>query len=331
MTNRLALRRMVRASVTAMRVYYVLDDWRARRRLARHDIATTSGARHVDIPLAESLNYIEQIYADYLVYADRAAFSGTVAEIGPGDNFGLALLLLKCGADWVHAIDRYHSQRNAGHQAAIYEALAARHDLSDLFDGNLVEGTLRRLSYHAGLPAERFFREHDIRFDAILSRAVMEHLYDPLAALDDMAAAMAPGGIMIHRIDLRDHGMFAGHHPLTFLTSSERLHKAMTRGSGRPNRVLLPEWRQWLAGSGLHGSLRITRLAGIADEIAPASWDEVDTGLREQALACVREIRLQLPAPLKDFTDDDLAVAGCVLVAQKPWQATEMATSKTDI
>jgi hypothetical protein len=146
----------------------------------------------------------------------------------------------------------------------------------------------------------------------------MEHLYDPLAALDDMVAALAPGGVMVHRIDLRDHGMFAGHHPLTFLTSSERLHRVMTRSSGRPNRVLLPKWRQWLAGSGLVGSLRITRLAGVAGEISPAFWEEINVGLREQALACVREIRLKLPAPLNNFTDADLAVAGCVLVAHKP-------------
>ncbi len=306
------MRKLVRASVPATCVYYLLDDWWARYKLRIGNIKTTSGSRHEGSSLADSLAYIERVHGDYLAYARRDAFSGTVAELGPGDNFGVAMLLLGGGAAQVHAIDRYRSRRDAAQQAAIYEALAERHGLGD------PEAALAGLSYHAGLPAERFFTDHAGRYDAILSRAVMEHLYDALGALDDMAVALAPGGVMVHRIDMRDHGMFAGHHPLTFLTLFEPLHRAMTRGSGRPNRVLLPAWRQWLAGSGLRGSLRITRLAGIADEIAPASWGEIDTGLRERALACVREIRPQLPAPLKGFADADLAVAGCVLVAQKP-------------
>jgi SAM-dependent methyltransferase len=306
------VRKLVRASVPATCAYYVVDDWRARRRLHRGDITTTSGARHQGTALADSLGYIERVHGDYLAYAGRGAFAGKVAELGPGDNFGVAMLLLGGGAGEVHAIDRYQSRRDAAQQAAIHEALAARHSLGD------PEQVLRGLSYHAGQPAERFFAEHAGRYDAILSRAVMEHLYDPLGALDDMAAALKPGGVMVHRIDMRDHGMFAGHHPLTLLTLSAGLHRAMTAASGRPNRTLLPHWRDWLARSGLQGTLRITRLAGVAGEIAPALWDDIDASLREQALACVAQIRPKLSASLVGLADEDLAVAGCVLVAEKP-------------
>jgi hypothetical protein len=79
----------------------------------------------------------------------------------------------------------------------------------------------------------------------------------------------------------------------------------MTRASGRPNRVQLPAWRDWLKRSGLRGSLRITRLAGVPGEIAPASWDEIDATLRETALATVRAIRPKLalgPAALHRLT-----------------------------
>ena len=302
----------MRKVVWATCAYYLLDDWRARRRLRNGDIATTSGSRHENRALADSLGYIERVHGDYLAYAGRDAFAGRVAELGPGDNFGVAMMLLGGGATEVHAIDRYRSRHDAAQQAAIHEALAARHGLGD------PEHALGGLSYHAGLPAERFFAEHEGRYDAILSRAVMEHLYDALGALDDMAAALKPGGIMVHRIDMRDHGMFAGHHPLTFLTLSPRLHRAMTAASGRPNRTLLPHWRAWLARSGLQGTLRITRLAGVAGEIAPAKWDDIDSALREQALASVAQIRPKLSASLAGFADEDLAAAGCVLVATRP-------------
>ena len=123
---------------------------------------------------------------------------------------------------------------------------------------------------------------------------------------------------------MRDHGMFAGHHPLTLLTLPARLHRAMTHASGRPNRTLLPHWRAWLARSGLQGSLRITRLAGIDGEMAAAPWHDIDSSLRHQALACVSEIRPKLAPALAGLADEDLAVTGCVLVATKPDQGSTM-------
>ena len=207
-------RRLVRRSTALTCAWYLVDDWRAGRRIARGDFATRSGARHQALSLAESLTYVDLIHRDYLAYAERDWFTGTIAEIGPGDNFGLAMRMLGDGADSVHAIDRYASARDTDQQAAIYRALAEKHGLEALFDGAPDEGNLRGLRYHPGRPAETFFAESGLRFDAILSRAVLEHLYDPIAALDDMAAALNPGGILVHRIDLRDHGMFDGRHSM---------------------------------------------------------------------------------------------------------------------
>ena len=311
-------RRAVRQSTALTCAWYLIDDWRARRRLARGDLATRSGARHQNLPLEQSVAYIDRVHNDYLAYAGRDRFTGVVGEIGPGDNFGLALRLLGSGATTVHTVDRYASERDADQQAAIYRALAARHGLTDRFDGEPGEDTMRGLVRHAGTPAELFFRDRTGAFDAILSRAVLEHLYDPIGALDDMAAALAPGGILVHRIDLRDHGMFAGRHPLTFLTIPQGVYRAMTRGAGRPNRVLLPAWRDWLAVSGLTGRLRITRLAGVDGEIEPADWNDIDVSMRETALATVRSIRPKLARHLAALDDRDLAVSGCVLVAEKP-------------
>jgi SAM-dependent methyltransferase len=311
-------RAFIKRSIVLTSAYYLFDDWRAGRRLARGDLSTRSGSRHATLDINASLNYIDRIHDDYLTYAACESLPGVIAEIGPGDNFGVGMCFLAGGAEHVHGIDRYRPARDDTRQRAVYEALSARDGLAHLFDGTPCEENLRGVTYHAGQPAETFFRTSELRFDAIVSRAVMEHLFDPIAALDDMAAALNPGGIMIHRVDLRDHGMFAGHHPLTFLTIPGGIYRSMTRGAGRPNRVLIDAYRAWLARSGLVGELKVSRLVGVADEIAPAPWDGLDSGGKNQALASVRAIRPRLARAFNAVADEDLAVAGLVLVARKP-------------
>src|SRR5688572_3742744 len=106
------LRELAKQSVALTCAYYLFDDWRAKRRWSRGDYDTKSGTRHAQLSLEDSLAYIENIHAGYLAYAARDRFTGRVAEIGPGDNFGVALLLLGNGADEVHAIDRYRPRRD---------------------------------------------------------------------------------------------------------------------------------------------------------------------------------------------------------------------------
>jgi len=313
----MTVRALFKRSVALSCAYYLYDDWRARRRLVAGRLETGSGARHQDLDIAASLAYVERVYGDYLAYGGLERFSGDVTEIGPGDSFAVALRILGSGAEHVHAIDRWVSRRDADAQRRIYGALSKQHDLAHLFAGTPAEETIRNLSYHAGQPAETFFRDCGLRLDAILSRAVMEHLYDPLAALDDMAECLAPGGIMIHRIDLRDHGMFAGHHPLTFLTLTDGMHRRMTHGAGRPNRVLINDYRDWLKRSGLKGKLTISRLAGVSEELVPAPWTALNKSARSRALACVRAIRPRLSRKFKAMADEDLATTGLVLVARK--------------
>lgn len=298
--------------------YYCYNDWQTGRRWAKGEFGTVSGSRHAKLSLDESLDYIEKVTADYFYYADRSRFTGAVAEIGPGDNFGVALRILGQGATVVHAVDKFKSFRDPHRQTMIYQALAERHGLNHIFSGIPSEANLRGLVYHSGSPAEIFFRTAGLNFDAILSRAVLEHLADPLVALDDMIKTLRPGGIMVHRIDFRDHGMFAGCHPLTFLTFSKQWWRRMTQHSGRPNRVLFPIWQQWRARSGLKGSIKITRLVGVREEIEPTIWPDIPSAMRDHALATVRSIRPKIAKDFQGLTDEDLAIAGCVLVAEVP-------------
>jgi len=319
-----ALARLVKLSVPLACACYAVDDWRAGRRLARGDLATRSGSRHADLDLDASLAYVERVAADYLRLAGRAAFAGDVAEVGPGDSFGTALLMRGRGARAVHTLDRYRPRRDPARQRAILEALARRHGLEGLLDA---AGGIAGATHHEGIPAETFFRDTPHRFDMIVSRAVMEHLYDPLGALDGMLAALKPGGTLVHRIDLRDHGLFAGHHPLTFLTIADPLYRRMTRRSGRPNRVLAPAYAAWLERAGVPGSIRVTRLAGVAGELDAVPREALDPALLAPALAAVAAIRPRLTAPFRGLADADLAVAGIVLVAAKPDQGASTAAN----
>lgn len=308
----------LKTNVTVASAYYVFDGWRRRSRQRRGVLSTSSGSRHAALNLDASLDYIERVYNDYLSYAGRPALTGRVIEIGPGDNFGVALLCLKNGASTITAIDKYRSNRNPDQQAAIYAALSSRFDLAALFDGPPAEGTIRNFTYLPGMPAERFFTPQTPPYDAVISRAVLEHLDDPLLALDGMWERLQAGGMLVHRIDFRDHGMFAGAHPLSFLTISRTVYRLMTRDTGRPNRVLLPAYRDHLIQRQWQSRIGITRLVGVEGEFPACRWEDLPAPARDQALRAVAAIRPKLAAPFRSYRDEDLAVAGIVLVAEKP-------------
>jgi hypothetical protein len=316
------LKKWIKSSYLATVFYFLLTDRLARLKFFSGDIATRSGTIHSALSVEESLNYIEEVFGDYRHYSGCHRFHGRVAEVGPGDNCGVALLFLLDGCERVDLVDRFFSKRNVQAQAAIYQALLLRHPglANFLRHATLTDettfGSIER-HYGAGAAAETFFAANT-GYDFIVSRAVFEHLYDPRAALKCMTAALNSGGCLLHKVDLRDHGMFSGvHHELKFLEVPSWLYSWMTTGSGRPNRVLVHEYRDAMTQLGLEGQLLVTRLAGIGDINPHLPYEDIRADHREASSAFIRSVRKRFAGAFSTVSDEDLSVSGVFLVARK--------------
>jgi SAM-dependent methyltransferase len=290
--------------------YYVLTDLRARRGFRAEGMAQSSGQ-----PVEKAVDYVESAFAAILDHAGLtpADLRGArVLELGPGDNLGLALRFLAAGAGEVVTLDKFAVPRDEAHEAAIYRALLDRLGPEErerasaalAGDGRFDPRRLRALT---GLSIEEAPGALEPEsFDVILSVAVLEHVYDPDAALAAMDRLLRPGGVMLHQVDFRDHAMFtgAGSHPLTFLTISPRVWGLMTRHTGRPNRRLSGWWRDRLGDRGYQVRLHVT------DVLAESGRDEL-----------IAEIRPRLSREFRDLPDEDLGTTGAFVVASKDAQA----------
>jgi SAM-dependent methyltransferase len=331
MVEAVSLRSLARNAAFALpwarAIHLVVTDWWCGIRTKRGDIETDSGATHAAWSVSQSLDYIEEVFFDYKQYGGISAFTGTVAEVGPGDNAGVALLLRRDGSQAVHLVDRFVSQRDPSRQRDIYQALSGRHGLDHFrMQDEWNDHALADITWIDSQAAEEYFRDcvarHGAIYDAIISRSVLEHLYDPLNGIIQMAACLKPGGRMIHKVDLRDHGLFTPQHPeLTFYRFPTFLYKRMTANSGRPNRILFHRYRDTLEELKRRGvidyKIRVTRLAGVGDLTPPPLLEHVASDLWKRAAGYTESQRRSFAAELRQVDGGDLAIAGFFLVAIK--------------
>jgi SAM-dependent methyltransferase len=317
-----AARKALKSSFGAASLYYVVSDARTRLTFTAGRIESEGGTPHQGRSVDESIAYIRTVFSDYKRYGAIAAFHGKVAEVGPGDNCGVGLLCLADGCTKADLVDRFYSKRSAVEQSHIYRALLDRHPelRASLRDANLEnEETFKGIErwYGSRAAAEEFFERH-AGYDFILSRAVFEHLYDPLSALRRMANALNSGGALLHKIDLRDHGMFSERfHELKFLEVPDWLYPSMTAASGRPNRVLVHRYRALLNELGLDYQLLVTRLVGVGDIDPHVSYSQIPLSVREASIRHVTRYRHRFAASFGHVAAEDLSVSGVFLVARK--------------
>ncbi|MEK7829692.1 MAG: methyltransferase domain-containing protein, partial [Acidobacteriota bacterium] len=234
------LAQLAKKSKTAIVAYKIYDNWRTRRAVARGIAETLNGSTHSRKSLADSLDYINRQFDDYLCYGELTSpmlHGLRVFELGFGDNVGVALKFLAAGAARAVCLDKFYSRRNAEHEREIYLALRQtlsyeeqrRFDVAiDLTNGIELNPEKLKCIYGKNVDETTELPEAE-PFDLAVSRAVIEEVYDPGAAFDAMDRLLAPGGLALHKIDLSDYGMFSaqGMNPLTFLTIAEPVYRLM--------------------------------------------------------------------------------------------------------
>ena len=274
--------------------------------------------------------YVRKMFDDYLrILPPGTSIEGRrVLEIGPGDQFGVALLFLARGAASVTCLDKYRATVDPAFLAFLYEEL--RNGLTPA-----EAERVRDLGPHGG-PGGAAFRSIDDQpleearaflaaasADLIVSRSVLEYLKQPARALAVLGELLATDGDMAHVVDCRDDGLFSSHgfHPLEFLTLSDATYAAMTSHTYRPNRWRIRHYLDELARLGFQTSTRTLRIVGRPDPVAEAApvFTSADRDL-------FRPIRSRLDPAFAGLSDQDLLTAGFELHARR-WDVSPTGTA----
>ena len=315
----------------AIIAYNIFDNWRTKKLFNLGHFETSYGSNINRISIKESLNYINNIFKDYISYSSlsKDKFIGKrILEIGPGDNLGVALKFLVTGASQVVCLDKFHVKRKLEQEYELYRIL--RDELKDSLKNRIdeiiklkngIKINPNKLNYICGIGIDK---AKDIleqnSFDFIISRAVLEHidnLDDAFSVMDDL---LVPGGHMLHKIDFKDHGMFSniGMHPLTFLTIPNFIYRLMTKDSGKPNRRLIQYYHRKMRELEYDYKIYITGIIGEEKEIIPhIEKSRFNTNYSEEALTLITKIHPHLISEFKKMLYEELMVSGIFLIAKK--------------
>lgn len=333
------LKRLAKKSKNLIIAAKIVDNWKMKRRFAAGNTESLHGATHslFFTNIQESLDYINIQINDYLRYSGLTIeqLKGMrIFELGFGDNVGVALKFIAAGAERAVCLDKYYSKRDLGQQQQIYKALREtlndeekkRFDTAvDLSSG--IELNPEKVLCIYGTDVENANQLFEMKpFDLSISRGAIQDIYTPDAAFAAMDRMLAPGGYMLHKIDLSDQGMFRdnGMNPLTYLTVPESVYRLMAVDSGKPNRKLMGYYRRIMNDLGYKDAkLLITGLIGVGacgkGDLHPHKEKvELNVDYPASTLETVREIRPRLTSEFKALPDDELIVDGIFIVARKP-------------
>lgn len=314
------LKRFPYAKISA----YIVDDFIKGLKLSVGQISSGSGSVHLRTQSeVESVAYIESILKDYKKLGGIEKFSGKVAELGPGDSAGVAMLLRGEGCTQVDLIDRYNSDRNLQQQSKIYQLLADKYDLNhfkttDIWDEKAISG----VNWKIGIAAENYFKQcaqtDETMYDYIISCAVLEHLYDPLDCIVQMVKCLKPGGQMFHFIDFRDHGMFTPENPeLCYLQIPSFAYTLATKNNARPNRILTHRYREILEALKqkdlIDYSILVQRLVEVDEINPPQQYADINPDKLKQANDFVDQYRYKFASEFANVDSSDLAISNIFL------------------
>jgi SAM-dependent methyltransferase len=316
--------------------YTILHSSQVRMQLAMGNFRSKTGATHASLTLEQSVAYIKRQFDEYLYYGQlkqEDLKDKEILEGGPGDNLGVALRMLAAGAKRMVCMDKFDSRHDAEQERRIYlrvrESLdpeqAKRFDEAvDLTKG--IKFNPERIQAIYGRGMEMIGDTFDKNtFDMIVSRGVIQEIFDGDRVFSGMEKALRPGGIMLHKVDLRDYGLFSGngHNPLTFLTIPRWVYKLMAQNSDRQGRRMVDYYRGQVQKYGYDWKIYVSSVIQRGypvpvPEVMPHK-EKLTLGVdyTEDTLAMVREIRPHLQKQFQHLSDEDLMTSAIFMVARK--------------
>jgi len=228
-----------------------------------------------------------------------------VIELGSGPVLGNAIYFIANGAASYTACDRYNLLRTDKAVKNAYRELIGRLPIeqrercqrlvapdssSHVFDSRVRSVVTMVEELGSGLPASGY--------DLVVSFNMLELVNDVGRALSGVRHILKPGGVMIHRVDLSNHGACDAVHSLAHLTVPRPIWLLMGSRRALPNRV------------------RPSEFLAIADKLGFCTLQyEVTTRLDE---AQVDDARAHLLREFADCAVEDLATLDFVWVARSP-------------
>jgi SAM-dependent methyltransferase len=303
-----------------------------RRAHVRSDQIGSGAAAFSDADIDGALRAIDATFEAYLRHSGltEGRLQGLrVLELGPGDNVGVAMRFASSGASFVSTIDKFVPLRDSPYHRKLYTSLRDRltpegrrnFDAAVDLSGDRAVLHDDRLQYVYGKGFEDAEVFAPASFDLIVSNAVLEEIYDLDRAFDAMHRLLRPGGYLLHKVDLRDYGMFSkyGYHPLEFLTVPDAVYRQMVESTGQPNRRLVDYYRHKTSELGYETSIYTTWVLGNPRELTPHKQTlEKGVDYSDATLEQIRSIRPRLLERYKQLPDADLMVEGIYLVAHRP-------------
>jgi len=289
-----------------------------RLRLRFHKMDSDSGATHAALSLKDSVHYVENVFKDYQRVSGLTRFEGKMAELGPGDNAGVALMFLGNGVTQADLADRFYSHRQDDQHKKIYEALASKHPAVTPFLKEGVPDPLKIKRYYGEEAAGETFFHQNKGYDYIISRSVLEHVDDVHGVLQSMYAALNPQGLLIHKVDLRDHGMFTPFaYPLKFLEVPRWLYRLMTEGAGYPNRFLFHGYKKILTAINPKTRFYISGLHGVPELEQEYLLESLPDDLKQKSVRYINVHRHRFASEFKNVPAEDLMVSSFFFVCGK--------------
>ena len=321
-----SLKRIVDGSRALTHLNYYKGQLAYQLGLHRH----LSGATHGRFDLNESLAYVRGVFDDYVRYSGEPSSSlagKRVMEIGPGDNLGVGLLFLAHGGTSYLAVDRFSPQAEPERNEQIYAALLdgmtddQRSRVADCLEP-VGQGRARitgsRLAAQYGSAIEDLGRSlASESVDVIISRAVLEHVYDPVRAWQVMASVLHPDGQMWHKVDLRHHGFYDQFHPLEFLTVPTRIWDRVTQPDPTLNRRRVDCFDQLAKQAFQESEVYLTHVLDHEELVPHRQQLEFGRDYDDEDLQLVRAIHPRLAPEFRELSDEQLLVTGIFVICRR--------------